>query len=136
MARETVGVVFENSIRLACSAIAWRNANILQLTLEWRSLQPCAKDYQVFVHVYDSAGNLIQQADHAPVGGFRPTSTWKPGEIVTDRIALELPRETARHYRLAVGLYDWLTGERLAPFSESEGRVLLDGRVWLTVPTE
>ncbi len=133
-------VTFADSLRLERFTTMSRNTKhgtLLQLALEWRCLQAVERDYQVFVHVYDREGNIIRQADHAPVSGFRTTSAWLPGELVTDRIALELPLDTGHgQYRLAIGLYDPLTGERLAAFSESDGLALPDGRVWLSAQEE
>jgi hypothetical protein len=134
-----IGAVFGNLFRLERFAVSHRNgeqSTILQLALEWQALRPAAQDYQVFVHVYNRQGELVAQADHSPVEGFYPTSTWSPGQVVQDRIAVELPPELgAGAYQLAVGLYDWRSGERLTVYSESGGPALPDGRVWLVGPS-
>lgn len=134
------GVTFADLFRLERFAISRKSreqSTILQLTLEWRSLRSMDKDYQIFVHAYDQRGRLVGQADHSPVGGFYPTSTWPPGELVQDRIALELPPELdTGNYRLAVGLYDWRTGERLSTFSEPDGIPTSDGCAWLILSSK
>jgi hypothetical protein len=85
------------------------------LTLLWQSLQPVGTDYQVFVHLLDAQGNKLLQRDGQPVVWLRPTSTWQPGEIIADRYGLLLPATIpAGRYTLAVGLYDPVTGQRLA----------------------
>ncbi len=85
------------------------------LTLLWQSLQPVTTDYQVFVHLLDAQGNKLLQRDGQPVVWLRPTSTWQPGEIIADRYGLLLPATMpAGRYTLAVGLYDPVTGQRLA----------------------
>lgn len=131
-----VGVTFADSFRLEQFTVSHEQRDslvILQLTLKWRSLQLSDKDYQIFVHVYNHQGDLITQADHSPVGGFYPTSVWSPGELVQDQVALELPPGwDIGDYCLAVGLYDWVTAERVIAFSESEGLILSEDRVFLT----
>ena len=85
------------------------------LTLLWQSLQAVDKDYQVFVHLLDDQGAKLLQRDGQPVAWMRPTSTWQPGEEITDRYGLLLPATLAAgRYSLAVGLYDPVTGQRLA----------------------
>ena len=85
------------------------------LTLLWESLQLVTTDYQVFVHLLDAQGNKLLQRDGQPVVWLRPTSTWQPGEIITDRYGLLLPAALpAGRYTLDVGLYDPVTGQRLA----------------------
>jgi hypothetical protein len=46
---------------------------------------------------------------------MRPTRSWRPGEEIVDRYGILLPETLgAGEYRLAVGLYDPATGQRLA----------------------
>jgi len=85
------------------------------LTLLWQSLQPVEKDYQVFVHLLNDRGEKVLQRDGQPVLWMRPTSTWRPGDEIVDRYGLLLPPTLATgRYTLAVGLYDAVTGQRLA----------------------
>ncbi|BAL98485.1 MULTISPECIES: hypothetical protein [Caldilinea] len=85
------------------------------LTLLWQSLQPVEKDYQVFVHLLNDRGEKVLQRDGQPVLWMRPTSTWRPGDEILDRYGLLLPPTLATgRYTLAVGLYDAVTGQRLA----------------------
>lgn len=85
-----------------------------RLRLHWQATAPLERDYTVFVHVVDDAGAKWGQRDSWPVDGERPTSAWRPGELVVDEhpvyIDVEGPREG---YRLVIGLYDLETGERL-----------------------
>ena len=54
------------------------------------------------------------QLDGYPRGGERPTSTWQPGERLTDGRVIVLPPDLPEgEYRLLVGLYDWQDGVRL-----------------------
>lgn len=97
--------------------------------------EPAAADYTVFLHLVDESGQVLAQRDMAPVGGTARTSAWQPvdglgveihgdsrwvevsadeGDVVHDRMALLVPLDVAPgDYRLRLGLYDPVTGERL-----------------------
>lgn len=88
---------------------------VLPLKLHFRSLAAVDRDYQVFVHLLDSADQLWAQDDGTPQDGLRPTSTWQVGERVEDRHALWLPSDIpAGQYFLKVGLYRLSDGGRLS----------------------
>jgi len=63
------------------------------------------------------------------VGGFRPTSTWRIGEVIHDRHGLLLPADIEPgEYALWTGLYDGATGERLPvrlPDGSADDHILL-----------
>jgi len=67
-----------------------------QMALYWQNPQPIQADYTVSVRPL-ARGQLLQQGDsaaiqdHQPVWGVYPTSRWRPGEVVRDVYALELP---------------------------------------------
>jgi 4-amino-4-deoxy-L-arabinose transferase-like glycosyltransferase len=87
---------------------------ILRLTLLWQSLAQASDDYVVFVHLLDGNGQLIAQHDGEPVGGFRSTTTWRPGDTVEDKHGMLIPPGTPQgEYRLVAGMYLPSTGERL-----------------------
>jgi hypothetical protein len=73
------------------------------LTLGWRAVAPVGGDYKVFIHVYDALGRVEAVADYYPGAGRRPTSQWRPGEIVEDSV--QLPGPPAYGRRVLVGWY-------------------------------
>jgi hypothetical protein len=81
--------------------------------------QPSA-DYQVFVHVIDSAGRTVAQVDVAPGGGNAPpTSAWEPGQQIAVPLPLPLPNPLpAGTYQVTLGVYDPQNGQRL-PFASA-----------------
>ncbi len=86
----------------------------LDFTLHWQALTSTDRAYTVFVHLLDEAGTLKGYGDSEPGGGAYPTTGWLPGEYLTDRHTMTLaPDAPAGTYRVAVGLYDPATGERL-----------------------
>jgi hypothetical protein len=108
------------------------SGDALPLTLYWQALEPVERDYVVFVHVVDAQDGMRVQRDSMPVDGQRPTSRWVSGEIVVDdyRIAIRDGEASGDGYRLAIGLYDPATGERLSVV-DAHGETLADGRFFL-----
>jgi hypothetical protein len=90
-------------------------ARPVPITLYWQApVGDIPTAYTVFVHLLADDGRLIAQSDAIPAGGARPTNEWLAGEYVRD--AHELVWREAGYAgpaRLAVGLYDPLTGARL-----------------------
>jgi len=83
--------------------------------LYWQALRPPDFDYSVFVHVLDAEGHLVTQSDHAPgeVAGYPPT-LWRRGQVVVDEHIVPIPEHlVSGSYAIKVGVYNWITGERL-----------------------
>jgi hypothetical protein len=83
------------------------------LTLYWQALGPVDRDYTVFAHVRNKAGEVVAQRDGPPAGGVYPTSLWEPGEIIEDELVVPLEGLPAGEYDLVAGMYDFVTGVRL-----------------------
>ncbi len=95
--------------------------NRLQMILYWQAERPLDQNWTVFVHLLDSAGNLVTQQDSQPRAGRYPTSVWDQGEVVEDVHDLALPPDLAEgDYQLVVGLYTVADGVRL-PVLDSQG---------------
>ncbi|PKO21454.1 MAG: hypothetical protein CVU38_14685, partial [Chloroflexi bacterium HGW-Chloroflexi-1] len=82
----------------------------------WQALRPLDRDYTVFFHVETPDGAVWGQRDTMPLDGQMPTSTWRPGQVVTDRyqVILQPDAPIADDYRYLLGLYTWQDGVRLA----------------------
>jgi len=94
----------------------------IEVVLYWQALDAIHEDYKVFVHLYHpTVKGLSGQHDSPPGNGAFPTSSWLPGEVVTDShlVAIE-PGAAAGVSKIGVGLYVPATGERLP--------VLVDGQ--------
>ena len=76
---------------LASDVSPARVPGYLEVTIYWLALKENAADYHVFVHVLDGAGQVVAQHDGFPVGGFTPTTRWRPGEIIKDAYHIPLP---------------------------------------------
>jgi len=116
--RQTLGLRLGERIRLAQFDLSYVDrSQPVRLTLYWQASEPVAEDLSVFVQLLDASGQLAWQTDRYPVDGFRPTSSWQVGEVISDRYAWGLPSEMPPgQYTLIAGLYNWRTGERLAVF--------------------
>lgn len=87
--------------------------DVLTLTLYWQADGPTDLDYSVFVHLVGPDGQNHGQADYLAGGGVG-TAGWVPGQVTVDRVHLSVAADApAGKHRLAVGMYDALTGVRL-----------------------
>ena len=99
-----------NDIELVGYTIA-PQAGSIRLTLVWRALKPMDRDWTVFTHALNAAGQVTAGQDNQPVDGTYPTSWWRPGEYVIDAYTLN----AAPDQPIEIGLYDPETGERAGP---------------------
>ncbi|MFT7586509.1 MAG: hypothetical protein ACI9EW_002946 [Cellvibrionaceae bacterium] len=107
----TFGQIFE----LNQLALSQPLENSLFVHLIWNAQEPTNQPYTVFVHILRPDGSLVAQHDIQPGTGFRPTPSWRAGELINDYHWIELPAgENISSYDLSIGLYNSLTGERLA----------------------
>ncbi len=105
--------------------------SFLILSLYWQAERKVSRDFQVFIHLVDSHGNIIAQADSPPLGGLYPTSKWLPKQTVQDIHHIPIP-PGSNPKAILVGLYDLATFERLPAFREDGSRWEKDAViVWL-----
>jgi hypothetical protein len=99
----------------------------LPVTLYWQATQPISKNYSVFVHLLDTAGNSIGQANTYPAGGNWPASFLEPGGVLEDTYYLPVPPETEAPQltRLAIGIFEFEDPARTAKIAlNSVGQVV------------
>jgi 4-amino-4-deoxy-L-arabinose transferase-like glycosyltransferase len=97
------------------NAATFAPGDTIRVSLRWEVDAPFARNYTVFNHLVAPDGRVVAQTDGEPVGGGRPTSSWLPGEVISDNYAILLPDELpAGDYTLRVGLYLWPELTRLA----------------------
>jgi hypothetical protein len=104
-----------------------RPGDMVPLRLYWRATATLDQDYTVFVHLLDSSGRPVAQADSQPRGGAYPTSAWAAGDVIPDDHNLNLPAHlTPGDYTLSVGLYLAPNGPRL-PLKSPAGDAFILG---------
>ncbi len=101
------------------------NTQQLKLVLYWQALTEPATDYTVFVHLRDSAGEIVAQQDGPPAKGAYPTSLWDAGEVIKDEVSVPLAEVRPGQYEVVVGMYDLASGERLPVADSPDGTILL-----------
>nr|MDA8218669.1 hypothetical protein [Dehalococcoidales bacterium] len=107
----------------------------VHLSLVWQATKKLDRDYTIFAHLYDGAGNLVAQIDGWPANGNYPTSAWAADELVPDERAIPLTAPLGEgEFTVKVGMYDAKTMERLAPNPETPDRAVVVGK--LTVKSQ
>jgi hypothetical protein len=110
----TTGARFGDGFQLLGYDLA-QEGDELELTLHWQALRRPVADYKVFVHLFDPQTQaVVVQDDAVPRRWTYPTTWWQAGEVVSDEIPLSLEDVPPGQYRLAVGVYDPESGERLS----------------------
>lgn len=109
--------VFGPGLRLLESSVQLQQGDggdTLAVELLLQAEMPFDQSYTLFLHALDADGQRVGQRDSATGGGLFPIDLWSPGQVVRDvyRVPVDVA-EVRRPYRLALGFYDWRTGERL-----------------------
>jgi hypothetical protein len=111
----------------------------LRLTLYWSSDGDVRQRYKVFTHLLGDAFNaasgnfLWGQADNEPAANTRPTTTWRGAEVIVDEYAIPVPADAPPGvYRIEVGLYEPVSGERL-PLLGEDGTAAADHLILSTI---
>ncbi|MEA3336406.1 MAG: glycosyltransferase family 39 protein [Chloroflexota bacterium] len=109
----------------------------LEVDLIWQATETTGERLSVFVHLLDDSGNFIAQSDGEPGEGNLPTSSWVPGEYLSDRHLLPIPPDCGNRAgcpeqaRIVVGIYDPTSGTRLL-WVDADGQPVADS---LDLPT-
>ncbi len=95
-----------------------------RVDLWWSAEQALDKDYSTSVFLLNESGQLVAQNDNFPFQGRRPTTSWKPTEVVYDPHPLDLSKLTPGHYRVAVQIYVYQDGVK---------QLTMSGDPWLVI---
>ncbi len=114
-----IGATFGNAIELTGFTLKSKIQNLhpgdeVAVSLVWRALAPVDADYVITVQLVGPDGRVYGQRDAPPLEGAAPTSTWTPGEVLTDTYRFSVAADAPPgEYRLLTGVYTPETGERL-----------------------
>jgi hypothetical protein len=104
--RPVARVAWEESIQL----LGWeaptrvRAGEPFQVVLIYKVLKPLDRSWKIFVHA--EGPKMRVNADHEPLGGRCPTSTWKAGDVIVDRTELRVDSSFDRGaYRIWIGFF-------------------------------
>ncbi|HRQ36800.1 MAG TPA: glycosyltransferase family 39 protein [Chloroflexota bacterium] len=132
---QPVNAQFGDPALARLAGVTWETTTLtpgspLTLTLAWQTESLFPANYAVFLHLTDESGQLVAQQDAFPLQGARPTTSWRPGEVLSDEHTLMLPPDLPPgNYTLWLGLYNPDTGERLPVMMN--GELQADGRLRL-----
>jgi hypothetical protein len=107
----------------------------VEVILYWRAYAALDRQYTVFVHVLDASGEWVTGWDMMPRYNTYPTTDWPVVELIDDVHIVPLPADLPPgEYAIALGMYDWGTGERLPVYTRQgeaipEAAVVLEGTV-------
>jgi 4-amino-4-deoxy-L-arabinose transferase-like glycosyltransferase len=97
----------------------------LPVKLVWAVRSAPGRDYTVFVHLVDGAGNVCGYGDGPPRYGRYPTWIWSKGEVIEDEHSVSTGSTVPPgHYSIKVGLYD--AGGRVPAYRADGSRWLHD----------
>jgi hypothetical protein len=106
-------IPFDQGINLAGYDLV--SGDPVSLTLYWQAKSSPEQDYTIFVQLLNENGEWQAGADAPPVNNFYPTSLWQKGDWIDDLHLLPLPPNLpSGSYTIHVGLYDPISGTRLA----------------------
>ncbi|MCS7002389.1 MAG: hypothetical protein NZ518_06025, partial [Dehalococcoidia bacterium] len=99
-------------------------ATHLIVTLYWRAAGPTTRPLSVFVHALNAHGALATQHDGPP--GDAPSTAWVAGEALVGQHPVPVERLGAGVYRVVTGLYDPVTGTRVATTTGEQAVTVVD----------
>lgn len=114
---------FENGMRLIASPPEIIADGVVEIALAWQVGQP-PETIDVFVHLACNEEVITSQADGAPLRGLYPFSLWPPGAQWQETRLMQIGDHAPEACYIRVGLYNPLTGLRIA---------LQDGREFLVI---
>ncbi len=86
--------------------VAVRAGDPFTATLFWHALEPLPKEWTVFLHVVNEAGEIVAEDNREPQDGAFPMGRWTAGDWIEDPHPLTLPADTPPgRYALRVGWY-------------------------------
>ena len=111
-------VDFDGQIKLTGvreRALRYQPSDAITLDLIRRAEQKPKAGYTVFMHLRRASdGGQIAAFDSAPMNGASPTSSWVPGQVITDTRAVPISSDAAPgDYNVVIGWYLYPSFERL-----------------------
>ncbi len=106
--------------------------NTLTFTITWVATADFTEDYTVFVHLLNSEGQKVAQADGRAADNHFSSLWWRKGDVVVDPHTLLLPKNLPKgEYMINFGLYIPADGSRMPAF-DAQGQVI--GDATLSIP--
>jgi hypothetical protein len=110
--------VFDQTICLQDVQIR-QEADTLIVRTEWWTTAVLPPHLSIFTHVGLPDMSPVAQADGHSWQEALPLSAWQPGDLIVDERRLTLP-PGSESYPISLGIYNWVSGERLAAVDGEE----------------
>ncbi|MBI5031828.1 MAG: glycosyltransferase family 39 protein [Chloroflexi bacterium] len=115
-ARFTGGIQLD-AYELAADTI--KRNQTLGLIVYWRTVEPIAVNYTLFVHLVNAHGQVVAGLDSQPHQGNAPTSSWRVNYPLADGIVVPIDATVLPgSYSIELGWYNVDTGQRLSLVDE------------------
>ena len=105
----SLDVNFDNQVRLRALRLATDSVpagDVIRMDTEWEALRDLTKDYHLIVTLDDQRGFRWSRRQFPLGADYRPTWTWRAGDVVTDKEGLLVPVGTPPgEYRLRATLH-------------------------------
>jgi hypothetical protein len=106
------------------------DGDLARITTRWYSARQLGADYQLWVQLRDASGRVVAERKDYALRGMSPPRLWKPGDLIEDRLVLDLAASDARGpLDVRLGLINTANGEMLS-ITSPDGTPS-DG--WLTI---
>ncbi len=102
-----------------------------EITLVWSTAAPLPPEWTIFTHLGPPGQPPVAQADGDTWRGSLPLSAWPANRLIVDRRSVPAPKDTAGLV-WRIGVYNWMTGERVTAVEPQTGRPLPDDSFVLT----
>jgi hypothetical protein len=113
-ARYQTAATFDGRVELlGYDANLAEGGDALDLTLYWRSIARFDHAYFFGVVIVSSDGTPLGVFDWLPVEGGYPTTCWRPGEVIADRVRIPLEAAPSGEWWISLAAYDPDSGQRL-----------------------
>jgi 4-amino-4-deoxy-L-arabinose transferase-like glycosyltransferase len=129
--------LFGGRLRLLDSTawVAVAQEDTIQVELVLRVEEQFDQAFTLFIHAFDEDGQRIGQRDSGLGGGLYALDLIPAGGTLRDTYRVHIKSDAGQPHLLALGFYDWRTGDRL-PASASDGRRLPDDQHLVRVTSE
>jgi hypothetical protein len=118
-------VVSEEELQFAIrnSQPVLSSAEVFAIELFWRTNVIVDGNFKVTVQVLSSDNQVVAQHDSVPANWARPTTGWRPGEVIADLHTLTVDSKTPPGtYQLIAAMYDPVNNSRLPVIQAGESR--------------
>lgn len=113
----TLDATFGDHIQLLgydLSAATVQPGESFDLTLAWQANAALRTSYKVTLQLLSDDQHIVAQSDGVPANWTRPTTSWRPQEVIGDHHSLTVNADTPPgRYNLIAAVYDEETGDRL-----------------------